>query len=326
MAEKKEKIAVSDKMMGLLYLDKSLYIGVAGLILGLSFLLGGIFIYIFMKGAYERQQEAPNYFDPFQGTGYSAISAQLATDYFAEHVKEGYRLYFGFDPSFEPFIFCADGEAGEELKALIDATVNGYDDGLPPMLRLTGFSRPLTSEIMGYARDAYSQMWSDETIPISSDELYQMVGDYYLDTRPSSFFAEYPWVMALFAVPAAILAVGLNALFQYRKWIKAQIVRLERYREWLPTADRELEHTERFAKRLPLYLTEHFLITAAYSLDVIPYEAIQLFSESGSLLLAVTTDGETHILADRLRCDGCYDRLLIVLHKRQEIAAIGNVL
>ncbi len=89
MAEKKEKIAVSDKMMGLLYLDKSLYIGVAGLILGLSFLLGGIFIYIFMKGAYERQQEAPNYFDPFQGTGYSAISAQLATDYFAEHVKEG---------------------------------------------------------------------------------------------------------------------------------------------------------------------------------------------------------------------------------------------
>lgn len=323
MTDKKEKIGVSDKMMGLLYLDKSLYLGLAGLIVGLSCLLGGIFLYASMKSAYERQLEHPGYFDPFKESGYSAISAQLATDYFAEHVKEGYRLYFGFDSTFEPFIFCADGEATEELQALIDATIEGDGDELPPMLRLSGFCRPLTPEIMGYARDAYSQMWSDETIPISSDELYAMVGDYYLDTRPSSFLVEHSWAMGFFLVPGAILVIGLGFLFQYRKWIKAQLARMERYREWLPAADRELEQTERFSKRLPLYLTEHFLITAAYSLDVIPYEAIQLFSESGSLLLVTTRDGETHIVADRLRCDGCYDRLLIELHHRQEMAARG---
>ena len=108
----------------------------------------------------------------YTASGYSAVEIQYLTDYFAEHIKEGYRLYIGFDSTLKPFILCLEGELPKELQALMDYTYSQEDDPMPETAHISGFCRPLNSEIMGFARDSYSMMWDEsEQLPISSDDL-----------------------------------------------------------------------------------------------------------------------------------------------------------
>ena len=60
----------------------------------------------------------------------------------------------------------------------------------------------------------------------------------------------------------------------YFRRLGAQRRRLSGRGGELLAADRELACTEEYAKGAGIYLTEHFVITAAYAFDVIPYTRI----------------------------------------------------
>ena len=170
---------------------------------------------------------------------------------------------------------------------------------------------------MGFARDSYSMMWDEsEQLPISSDDLSAMVGNYYLDIRPSSFQKEYPWAKAIFAVPVLFLFTGSLYLFRYQKRLKTCRKRLEQCFEWLPIADRELADTKEFRKGLKIYLTKHYLILAVYYFDMIPLADIAELSENLNILMAVTKDGSNHMIIERHKCRGGYDQLKAELQRK----------
>lgn len=181
MPEDKHPFSVSDKMARLIYAERQLFFGIGLLVLGISGLIGSFFLYRLMESNFHYQLEHPGYFDSYSPAGYSTVNVQYMTEYFAEHIQEKYLLYFGFDSTSKPFILCGEEELPEGLKAILDYTYGDGEDPMPDPVSVSGFCRPLDSEIMGFARDSYSTMWSEsEQIPISSDELSTMVGNYYL--------------------------------------------------------------------------------------------------------------------------------------------------
>ncbi|MCI8951116.1 MAG: hypothetical protein HFG49_13945 [Lachnospiraceae bacterium] len=324
MDRRKQRISLSDKMSKLIYLDRFLFAGAGCLVVGISCLISFLFLYGLAEDRFNKRQMNPAYFDSYTASGYSSTEIQYLTDYFAEHTKEGYRLYMGFDSTLKPFILCSEGDLPAELQALLDYTYGQEDDPLPEAVRISGFCRPLNSEIMGFARDSYSMMWDEsEQIPISSDELSDMVGNYYLDIRSFSFQEEYPWSKAVFGFPVLFLFAGVLYLIRYLKRLKACRKRMEGWLEWLPAADREFADAKEFKKGLKIYLTGHYLILAVYYFDMIPLADIEELSENLNILMAVAKDGSNHMIIERHRCRGCYDQLKAELYKKiQEIKDI----
>lgn len=317
MSDRKETVSISDKMAKLIYGDRQLFWGLGFLILGLSALMGSFFLYRFMEDSFDYSLKNPGYFDSYTAAGYSSIEVQYMTDSFAEHIQEKYLLYFGFDANSKPFILCGESELPRDLKAIRDYTYGDEVYPIPDPVRVSGYCRPLDSEIMGFARDSYSTMWDEDSqIPISSDELSAMVGNYFLDIRPSSFQKEYPWARGIFFFPAVFLVAGLSGLWRYRRRLKACHRRMEGYSSWISQADGELSQAEAFDKRLPLYLTRNYLITAMYYFEIIPLAQITQLSESLNILTAVTEDGSRHMLMERHKGKKAYDRLKAELENR----------
>ena len=71
-----------------------------------------------------------------------------------------------------------------------------YSDGLeepPAPVDVCGFGEPIQSELMGYARESYSLMWEETQIPMTMEEMSDIVGNYYLDAVPRTFWNSIPW-------------------------------------------------------------------------------------------------------------------------------------
>lgn len=316
METQKQKFSLSEKMTKMIYLRRSLIIGAACLLFGLSFLFGGFFLYDLLQQEYEEQLNHPNYFDSSSPTGYSTVSLQFMTDSFAEHIQEGYLLYFGFDPTLNPVIFCVEGELPEELQALLDYTYDLEAED-PGIVSIQGFSRPLNSEIMGFARESYSKMWDEkEQLPISAQELSSMVGEYFLDTRPSTFQKENGWAIGIFFFPLVFLAAGMILLLRYRKELIRCRARMASLTPWIIQADQELSGALPVKKGLPLYLTQHYIITSVYYFNIIPYARIRYLSENLDILMAEMEDESSHILIERFKCRRQYAGLKEELETR----------
>ncbi|MDO5415749.1 MAG: hypothetical protein Q4F29_00995 [Lachnospiraceae bacterium] len=300
---------MSKKMLRLRYLEKRLYAGIACLVLGISSLSAGFLLCHIAKQNYEKELKNPGMFDSFSDNGYCSAHLQYLTEYFAEHVKEGYRFYFGFDLASQPYVICMAGEVPEDLQSLIDYTYGTDEMKLPEPVEIAGFCEPLDTEIMGFARDSYSQLWKGSQLPISANQLSEWIGSYYLDIRPRGFWEQNPWAVQLFFIPGLVLTAGVFFLIRYGMKIRDQKKRTADLDELLPLADQELVEQEEFIKGVPVYLTEHYLITASYYFDLIPYDRITRVLESGGYLLAVTPDERAHIVAVKKRCGNGYETL-----------------
>ncbi len=320
METQKRKFSLSEKMTKMIYFRRSLLAGALCLLLGVSSLISGFFLYALLQQEYEEQLGHPNYFDSSAATGYSTVSLQFMTDSFAEHVQEGYLLYFGFDTSLKPVIFSVEGDLPEDLQALLDYTYDLEAED-PGLISIQGFSRPLNSEIMGFARESYSKMWDEkEQLPISAQELSSMVGEYFLDTRPSTFQKENGWAMGIFFFPLLFLASGMILLLRYRKELIRCQGRMASFTPWILQADQELSSAAPVKKGLPLYLTEHYLITAVYYFNIIPYAKISYLSENLDILMAEMEDGGNHIVIERFKCRRQYASLKEELEARVRTA------
>lgn len=307
--EGQKKISLSDKMAKLVYFRRSLIWGLVCLGLSLSFFLSSLLLYRMLERNYEEMLAHPNYFDSYSSTGYSTITLQFMTDSFAEHIDEGYLLYFGFDTTLKPVIFCVEGDLPGNLQALLDYTYSEEMEA-PGPVEIQGFCRPLNSEIMGFARETYSRLWNEnEQLSISAQELSQVVGDYFLDTRPSTFQGENGWAIGLFFFPLLFFFAGIVLLFRYWKELKRCQKRMDGLSPWLPQAEAELQAAQPVKKGLPLYFTDSFVITSVYYFNLIPYAQISYLSENLDILMAEMKDGQSHIIIERYKCRRQYEQL-----------------
>ena len=189
--------ALSRKMTMLRYMDIRLYAMVLCLILGLTAALSGFLLERAAAQNYEEELASPVLFDASEPERYSYVRLQYLTDSFVEHVKSRNRYYFGFDFMFRPYIISMKGELPENLKELMEYT---YSDGLeepPAPVDVCGFGEPIQSELMGYARESYSLMWEETQIPMTMEEMSDIVGNYYLDAVPRTFLEQYPLTAVL---------------------------------------------------------------------------------------------------------------------------------
>lgn len=318
--EGQKKISLSDKMAKLVYFRRSLIWGLVCLGLSLSFFLSSLLLYRMLEHNYEEMLAHPNYFDSYSSTGYSTITLQFMTDSFAEHMDEGYLLYFGFDTTLKPVIFCVEGDLPGDLQALLDYTYSEEMEA-PGPVEIQGFCRPLNSEIMGFARETYSRLWNEnEQLSISAQELSQVVGDYFLDTRPSTFQGENGWAIGLFFFPLLFFFAGIVLLFRYWKELKRCQKRMEGLSPWLPQAEAEFQAAQPVKKGLPLYFTDNFVITSVYYFNLIPYAQIRYLSENLDILMAEMKDGQNHIIIERYKCRRQYEQLKEELKARIQAA------
>lgn len=288
---------LSKKMIGLAYGNRKLMAGILLLILGLSSALAGLMLDQEARRGYREEQNLAVPFDSSEPGGYSYVRLQYLTDSFAEHVKSEENYYYGFDFMFRPYIISMKGHMPENLMALMDYT---YGDGLsepPPAVDVCGYGRPIVPEMLGYAREYYSQLWEETQLPITMEDLTQIVGNYYLDTVPRTYLEQYPWSVLFYVIPALILVLGGNRLFRYFRGLKAQRAGLFGRPEELRAADLELQHTDEAVKGSRVYLTEHFIVTSFYRFDVIPYTFVDRMEASGGFVIAVTRDGYAHIVS-----------------------------
>lgn len=101
-----------------------------------------------------------------------------------------------------------------------------------------------------------------------------------------------------FYLPRILVAAGFMALFFY---IRRVADRMARFRdlgeERLSLAQRELEGGGKaFGPQKRVWLTEHFLISGDYQLEVIPLEQIQKAYRIGDLLAVLTKDQRAHVI------------------------------
>ena len=218
--------ALSRKMTMLRYMDVRLYAMVLCLILGLTAALSGFLLERAAAQNYEEELASPVLFDASEPERYSYVRLQYLTDSFVEHVKSRNRYYFGFDFMFRPYIISMKGELPENLKELMEYT---YSDGLeepPAPVDVCGFGEPIQSELMGYARESYSLMWEETQIPMTMEEMSDIVGNYYLDAVPRTFLEQYPLGLLFYVVPAVLLAGAAVCGILYGRRLKAQNRRL----------------------------------------------------------------------------------------------------
>lgn len=288
---------MSKKMGWLAYGNRKLVAGILLLIFGLSCALAGLMLDQDARRGYREERNLAVPFDPSGPGGYSYVRLQYLTDSFAEHVKSEENYFFGFDFMFRPYIISMKGHVPDNLTALIDYT---YGDGLsepPPAVDVYGYGRPIVSEMLGYAREYYSQLWEETQLPITMEDLTQIVGNHYLDTVPRTYLEQYPWSVLFYVVPALILILGGIRLFRYFRGMKAQSAGLSGRPDGLRAADLELQCTDEAVKGSRVYLTEHFIVTSFYRFDVIPYTCIDRLETSGGFVIAVTKDGYAHIVS-----------------------------
>ena len=231
--------ALSRKMTMLRYMDVRLYAMVLCLILGLTAALSGFLLERAAAQNYEEELASPVLFDASEPERYSYVRLQYLTDSFVEHVKSRNRYYFGFDFMFRPYIISMKGELPENLKELMEYT---YSDGLeepPAPVDVCGFGEPIQSELMGYARESYSLMWEETQIPMTMEEMSDIVGNYYLDAVPRTFLEQYPLGLLFYVVPAVLLAGAAVCGILYGRRLKAQNRRLAGRLGELAQADRE---------------------------------------------------------------------------------------
>ena len=281
--------ALSRKMTMLRYMDVRLYAMVLCLILGLTAALSGFLLERAAAQNYEEELASPVLFDASEPERYSYVRLQYLTDSFVEHVKSRNRYYFGFDFMFRPYIISMKGELPENLKELMEYT---YSDGLeepPAPVDVCGFGEPIQSELMGYARESYSLM---------SD----IVGNYYLDAVPRTFLEQYPLGLLFYVVPAVLLAGAAVCGILYGRRLKAQNRRLAGRLGELAQADRELAAAGEYVKGMKVYLTEHFVISASYQFEAVPYARLKQAEYSSGMVIGITEDGFAHILAAGRKC------------------------
>lgn len=289
--------ALSRKMTMLRFMDIRLYATVLCLILGLAGALSGFLLERAAEQNYEEELASPVLFDTAQPERYSYVRLQYLTDSFVEHVKSGKQYYFGFDFMFRPYIISMDGELPENLKELMEYT---YSDGLeepPAPVDVCGFGEPIQPELMGYARESYSLMWEETQIPMTMEEMSEIVGNFYLDAAPRTFLEQYPLGLLFYVVPAALLAGAAVCGILYGRRLKAQNRRLAGRMGELVQADRELASAGEYVKGMKVYLTEHFIISASYQFEAVPYARLRQAEYSSGMVIGVTEDGYAHILA-----------------------------
>lgn len=307
---------ISGKMAALRYGNIRLVLGLLLLLFGLSGSLACFFLYVAAKNDYEESQNYGVVFDSSRPQGYSKISLQYLTGSFAEHIKTGDQFYFGFDYMFKPYVISVKGGLSPELLALMDYTSGSGEEAHPGAVTVYGYGKPLIPELLGYARESYSLMWEESQIPITMEELSGIVGDYYLDITPQSFEKRYPWSAALYIAPEALLLAGAVLLARFLRDDGHQWKQLAERAKEVEAADRELAHTEEYAAGLKLYLTEHFIISGAYRLEVVPYEAVISVERSGNYVIAVTEDQCAHILAGGKKCGALGTAMIEEIQRR----------
>lgn len=308
--------SLSRRMTGLRYRDYRLVLGAALLILGLSALLAGLLLDSEVRQRYGEECKNPVLFDSGSPGEYSYVRLQYMTDRFAEHIKTEQDYYFGFDSMFRPYIISVKGGLGGELTALMEYTYGNGTEEPPPPVDVYGYAAPIGSELLGYARESYSLMWEETQLPVTMEELTQIVGKQYLDTVPRTYREQYPWTLLFYAVPGIILAAGGSFLFSYIRRLKAQAGRLAGREEELLAADRELASAGEYVKGSRIYLTEHFAISASCQFEVVPYSRISRVVCGGGLVIAVTEDERAHIVAGAGRCRGFANMLAAELERR----------
>jgi len=292
-----EMPALSRKMAMLRYMDIRLYAMVLCLILGLTGALSGFLLERAAAQNYDEELASPVLFDISEPERYSYVRLQYLTDSFVEHIKSGKRYYFGFDFMFRPYIISLKGELPDHLKELMEYT---YSDGLeepPAPVDVCGFGEPIQSELMGYARESYSLMWEETQIPMTMEEMSEIVGSFYLDAVPRTFFEQYPLGLLFYVVPAVLLAGAGVCGILYGRRLMAQNRRLAGRQGELAQADRELADAGEYVKGMKVYLTEHFIISASYQFEAVPYVRLRQAEYSSGMVIGVTGDGFAHILA-----------------------------
>lgn len=295
--QRKKLPPLSDRMTFLRLRDIRLGAGAALLLLGLSAALSFFMLDGLARQMYEEEQENAAVFDSSEPAGYSYIKLQYLTGSFAEHVKNEDNYYFGFDYRFTPYLISIRGGLTEELQQLIDYTYGDGSGDAPEAVNVYGYGVPIESELLGYARDSYSAMWEETRLPVTMEELSGIVGSYYLDTVPRTYLQQHPLALLFYVIPAAMLAAGALFTASYGKRIRAQKRRLSGFYEDLDAADREFASAAEYVKGSRIYLTPHFIISASYQFEIIPYRRIRRLEHSGGLLIAVTEDGYAHIVA-----------------------------
>ena len=301
--------SLSRKMNHLRYRDIRLLAGAVLLILGLSSALACLLLDGDLRERYREELNQPVPFQSDQPAGYSYVKLQYLTDSFAEHVKKADDYYFGFDFMFRPYIISVRGELPKELMALMEYTYGDAGAKQPPAVAVYGYGEPVVPELLGYARESYSRLWSESQIPITMEDLSEIVGGYYLDTVPRTYLEQYPRAILFYVLPFLMAAAGGIYMILYFRRLGAQRRRLSGRGGELLAADRELACTEDYAKGAGIYLTEHFVITAAYAFDVIPYTRISRVENTGGLVIIVTEDDHAHIAAGGRRTGQYLEKL-----------------
>ena len=155
---------------------------------------------------------------------------------------------------------------------------------------------------MGYARESYSLMWEETQIPMTMEEMSDIVGNYYLDAVPRTFLEQYPLGLLFYVVPAVLLAGAAVCGILYGRRLKAQNRRLAGRLGELAQADRELAAAGEYVKGMKVYLTEHFVISASYQFEAVPYARLKQAEYSSGMVIGITEDGFAHILAAGRKC------------------------
>ena len=292
-----EMPALSRKMTMLRYTDIRLYGAVLCLVLGLAAALSGLLLERVAAQNYEEELASPVLFDISEPERYSYVRLQYLTDSFVEHVKSKNQYYFGFDFMFRPYIISMKGELPENLKDLMEYTYSYGLEKPPAPVDVCGFGEPIQSELMGYARESYSLMWEETQIPMTMEEMSDIVGNYYLDAVPRTFLEQYPLGLLFYVVPAVLLAGAAVCGISYGRRLKAQNRRLAGRHGELAQADRELAAAGEYAKGMKVYLTDHFVISASYQFEAVPYTRLRQAEYSSGMVIGVTEDGFAHILA-----------------------------
>ena len=190
---------------------------------------------------------------------YAYIDASSRAFIFAE--KDSNKLYFVWDVNNYLYILDLPAKTVKDLEKASPENV----------IRLTGTTKNIISDIKTIAIDVYNEDLSDEATPLTDDNFSGIFGRVYLYVRADLTNAPVFYTLAVI--------VGITALIIYIVHIVTGLKIKKAINKLSPSElnkiEFELEHakTVSFLKQ-NIYLTEHYIVVLSNGLTIIKYDDI----------------------------------------------------
>ena len=188
---------------------------------------------------------------------------------------------------FRPYIISMKGELPENLKELMEYT---YSDGLeepPALVDVCGFWRAYPIRAYGVCERILQPDVGGDSDSHDDGGDVRYSGKLLSGCSAQDILEQYPLGLLFYVVPAVLLAGAAVCGILYGRRLKAQNRRLAGRLGELAQADRELAAAGEYVKGMKVYLTEHFVISASYQFEAVPYARLKQAEYSSGMVIGM---------------------------------------